>query len=443
MSDRPLLIVHGWSDSSASFKKLASLIETQISRHVQEINLTDYISMDDDIMFFDLAAALQHAWLAKGLPTTPGSVDVIAHSTGGLVVRTWLQCYYVQGSSPIKNLVLLAPANFGSALAHKGRAFLGRVIKGFNSEKMFQVGSRLLKGLELASPFTFNLALADRFNEQSYFGPGEILCTVLVGNKGYSGIAAAANEDGSDGTVRIASANLNCALVDIDFYPDPLKPSYTYTPSSGQTAFAIMDGENHSTIIGQDGGFASKDTLSFILRGLLVTDNEFEKWCDETARHTQLMANLGIDVPSKHGFQNTVCKVYDQFQQPVDDYFLEFFGSGRHEEQMAELFHDEAITNIHPFCDDPSYRSLYINCTKLYQEFNKANHKLLISLTALPEFEKPGDVGYRTFSDEDMGSLVLKPEDFVTIFQENRTVLVRIKLKREQSARIFKIKQYI
>ncbi|MDF2867282.1 MAG: alpha/beta hydrolase, partial [Gammaproteobacteria bacterium] len=234
MSNRPLIIIHGWSDSSASFIKLAKLIEAQMGRHVQVINLADYLSMDDEITFFDLAAAMQAAWLAKQLPTQKGSVDILAHSTSALVVRNWLQLYYADGNTPIKHLVLLAPANFGSTLAHKGRAFYGRVLKGFSSKKIFQVGAKLLKGLELASPFTFNLALADRFNKVSYFGSSDILCTILMGNTGYTGISAAANEDGGDGTVRIASANLNCALVDIDFNTDPLQPTYTYKPSTGQ-----------------------------------------------------------------------------------------------------------------------------------------------------------------------------------------------------------------
>lgn len=440
MSNRPLLIIHGWSDSSTSFTTLARLIEAQMGRHVQVINLADYLSMDDDITFFDLAAAMQTAWHARQLPTEKGKVDILAHSTGGLIIRNWLQLYYPDGDAPIKHLVLLAPANFGSALAHKGRAFYGRVLKGFSGKKIFQVGEKLLKGLELASPFTFNLALADRFNEKSYFGPDDILCTILLGNTGYTGISAAANEDGSDGTVRIAAANLNCALVDIDFNTNPQKPSFIYKASTGQIAFGVIDNENHRSIINQDGGFRSKDTLEFIIQGLMVSDREFDAWCQKLVKHTQLVTNLGLTYSYKQGFQHTICHVADQFQQEVTEYFLEFFGEGYHTAKIAELFHVDTIQDVHPYADNPSYRSLYMNCSRLYQAFNKANHQLLISLTALPEFRKQGDVGYRTFTDKDIGSIAVTPEEFVNLFQENRTLLVRIKLRREQSARVFEIK---
>jgi pimeloyl-ACP methyl ester carboxylesterase len=440
MSNRPLLIIHGWSDSSTSFNSLAQLIEAQIGRNVQVINLADYLSMDDEITLFDLAAAMQTAWLGKQLPLQKGAVDIIAHSTGALVVRLWLQLYYANGAVPIKNLVLLAPANFGSALAHKGRAFYGRIIKGFNSEKMFQVGAKILKGLELASPFSFNLAIADRFNENNYFGQGDVLCTVLVGNTGYSGISAAANEAGSDGTVRIAAANLNCAMVDIDFSIDPLHPTYHYKSSYGQVAFAIMDGENHSSIINGAGGFRSTDTLPFIIQSLMVTDQDFTQWVEQTAKHTQLITNLGVQNSNKQGFQQIICHVDDQFQQAVPDYFIEFYGENEHTDRIAELFHVDTIQDVHPYGNDTSYRCLYMNCTRLYQAFNQYQHKLLISLTALPEFIKQGEVGYRTFTDTDIGSVAIMPEDFVNLFQDNRSLIVRIKLKREQSPRVFEIK---
>ena len=37
-----------------------------------------------------------------------------------------------------------------------------------------------------------------------------MLCTVLVGNTGYCSIRSIVNEDGSDGTVRVSTGNVNC-----------------------------------------------------------------------------------------------------------------------------------------------------------------------------------------------------------------------------------------
>ena len=52
------------------------------------------------------------------------------HSTGALVVRDWLPRHFTPARAPVKRLVMLAPAYFGSHLTHKGRSFTGRVYKG-------------------------------------------------------------------------------------------------------------------------------------------------------------------------------------------------------------------------------------------------------------------------------------------------------------------------
>src|SRR3990167_8922965 len=198
MSGRQLVIIHGWSDSSRSFLFLARYLEKALGRSAKLINVSDYVSMDDEVTFNDLVAALAQAWRNKKLPTEPRSVDVVVHSTGSLIIRQWLSAHYLPKNSPIYHLVMLAPANFGSPLAHKGKAFFGRIIKGFKSKKLFNVGVKLLNGLEMGSSYTWWLAHQDRFGERDYYGPGKIFCTVIGGNTGYEGIAAPANPPGSE-----------------------------------------------------------------------------------------------------------------------------------------------------------------------------------------------------------------------------------------------------
>ena len=107
-------------------------------------------------------------------------------------------------------------------MAHKGRSFIARVYKGFIAKRPegepFETGTHILKGLELASPYTWHLANRDRFGlGGEMYQPGNVLCTVLVGNSGYRGISSIANEDGSDGTVRISTANMDCVRIDGQF----------------------------------------------------------------------------------------------------------------------------------------------------------------------------------------------------------------------------------
>ncbi len=209
MPNEPIVIVHGWSDDKRSFQRLKEFLHAELSRDVEEIHLADWVSMDDDVTFQDLRYAMNLAWSEVGLPRTARSVDVVTHSTGAVVARDWMTEYFLPDEAPLHRHLMLAPANYGSPIAHKGRAFLGRVLKGWRTQ--FETGTHLLKGLELASPYTWALAERDilRADGSSYYGAGRVLATVLVGNRGYDGVAAAANEPGGDGTVRVSTANLN------------------------------------------------------------------------------------------------------------------------------------------------------------------------------------------------------------------------------------------
>ena len=102
---------------------------------------------------------------------------------------------------------MLAPANFGSPLAHTGRSVIGRAVKGWKGTRLFETGAQILKGLELASSYSWELAEQDLFSAHAPLGDGSLLCTVLVGNSGYSGIAAVANKPGEctdDQTITVA-----------------------------------------------------------------------------------------------------------------------------------------------------------------------------------------------------------------------------------------------
>ena len=163
-----LVIIHGWSDNYSSFVNLGKALSKPapegIGADVKHIYLGDYISLDDHITLDDLVEALQKAWvISEQLPVLRRSVDVIVHSTGGLVIRHWLSKYFTPQTAPIHRLLMLAPANFGSPLAHSGRSVIGRVIKGWKGERLFETGSGILRCLELASPYTCNLCFKDLF----------------------------------------------------------------------------------------------------------------------------------------------------------------------------------------------------------------------------------------------------------------------------------------
>ncbi len=463
MPERQIVILHGWNDTSESFEPLARLLQKKLQgQNVTIISLADYISMEDEVRFDDVVTAMQTAWERHDLPKKKGSVDAIVHSTGALVIRDWLQRNYTPGRAPIKHLLMLAPANFGSPLAHKGRSFLGRVWKGFITKQPagepFETGTQILKGLELASPYTWRLADRDRFGRGGeMYQPGNVLCTVLVGNFGYRGIRVIANEVGSDGTVRTSTANMNCVRIKAVFPTNPDEAGHDVTydmeASSGTTAFGVMDGHDHSSIklfhrsssslrqverAKRDGGL-----FADIVKALTIEDDEFGAWRDSLAiRNDALLPKTVTSNSKKHGFQNTVFHVEDQYGVGIDDYLLEFYEKDDDKEIVAETFHTSAIQGIHKYSDDASYRSVYVDCTRLRDIVDKVGEFLSVSVTAYPEISERTPVGFKTLADEDIGGIRIRHEDIDKFFVPHRTAFVSLQLTRQQTEETFRFQNH-
>ncbi len=168
----PILIIHGWSDNYESFLPLKAWLNSR-GYPAQQVFFGNYESMEDHVTFDDLAVGLQTRFdemrEAGSLPPlAPFSLDVIVHSTGGPVVRHWLYYYLTEicrgdlTRCPIRCLIMLAPANFGSRLAAAGKSALAKLFKGGVAHG-FQTGQRILEGLELGSPVLWRLAEHDLF----------------------------------------------------------------------------------------------------------------------------------------------------------------------------------------------------------------------------------------------------------------------------------------
>ncbi|MEZ5489659.1 MAG: alpha/beta hydrolase [Gammaproteobacteria bacterium] len=446
---KPLVIIHGWSDEAESFRPLADAIEQSTDRSVENLYLGNYVSLDDDVQMADLVQGLARAWKQQRLPEESRGADVIIHSTGGLIVRDWLDSEYAIRSlkPPVNNLIMLAPANIGSPLAHKGRAFYGRVFKGFKSKKRFNTGTHILKALEMASPYSWRLAERDRFTNNLFSATG-VRTTVIVGNTGYKGIKSIANEPGSDGTVYVSTANLNCARVDIHFPSGDRKPKVkAIKDSKGKTAFLVVDDCTHSTVAYKDdNATARKSVLNAIVEALGITNAEdFDRWVDACTSNTNKVMKKYAEESRdyKHGFQNTVFHVHDDQGFEVQDYVLEFYHDtdAGDKDELAEDFNKKAIRKVHAYGDNAAFRSFLINTDRLNEVLNKHNKNLCISLSAMPDLGDDNNlVGYRTFGDQDIGEMVLTPAQVREFFQPNRTLFVDITLTREQKDELFWIR---
>lgn len=443
---KPLVIIHGWSDSEDSFIPLAEALERETGRPVEQLWLGSYVSLDDDVRMQDLVRGLQRAWKARELPLKARSVDVIVHSTGGLILRDWMDSQYMARGRkpPVNNLVMLAPANFGSPLAHKGRAFFGRVMKGFQSRKRFQTGTHILKALEMASPYSWELAQRDRFSANAFSASG-VRCTVIVGNTGYSGISSLANEDGSDGTVYVATANLDCDYLQLHFPPGARQPKLRAPRHSrGETAFLVLDGHTHGSVALKDPEHAGNRTLlKHIARALEISNaGAFREWVTQCEKQTRRVVkrHAGDSDSHKHAYQNTVIRVRDDRGFDVSDYVLEFYQDVEKGlwDRLAELFNKRAVSKVHACKDNAAYRSFMIDCTELHRILDEEGEALKISLSAMPDLnDEKNLVGYRSFENDDIGCLALGPERIRQFFSANRSLLIDIMLTREQKDELF------
>lgn len=248
-----VLLIHGWSADDESMADVGTFLKGK-NFETSDLFLGSYPSMADDVRIEDSArrmhAVIQERQASGDLPSR---FHLIVHSTGALVARRWLADRFPQGGSPIDNFLMLAPANFGSPLATLGRSMLTRIVKGWR--RGFQTGTEFLHGLELGSRFQEELALADRLSDgndtASPFSGDGTRPYVIVGAHPIPGTQLT-GETAWDGTVRVASANLDPQGVTVDFTQGSLtNPAVRPWKRRGpdKTAFAVIPDRTHLTIL--------------------------------------------------------------------------------------------------------------------------------------------------------------------------------------------------
>lgn len=287
-----LVFVHGWSVTNTStygvlpLQLQAHAAAAGIALTVADIWLSEYVSFDDVVTMPDVVRAFDHA--LRDLHLTDASFACITHSTGGPVVREWLRA---QRDRPgafstirLSHLMMLAPANFGSALAQLGKGVLGK-LKAWAGG--VEPGQRILDWLELGSSESLSLNL-DHIHGNDPAERGQFLF-VLTGDRPdrslYDHINSYTGEDGSDGVVRIAAANLNARHAVLarqgGSSAGVLALNVTTAP---RTAFKLIPGASHS---GNDQGVmasAPQATIDALLRCMQVRDVAgYRRLCDAFA----------------------------------------------------------------------------------------------------------------------------------------------------------------
>lgn len=401
MPTRHVLTVHGWSARDTSLRPLAGFLSRNGFK-VENVWLGGYPSMADEVRPEDSARRLGEVVREmQGDGRLGERFHIAAHSTGALVVRQWLTQAFPRGGAPVDNLLLLAPANFGSPLAVMGRSALARLFKGFGNG--FETGAEFLHALEHGARFQEELTLSDRLSRDgataspySANGTRPFVITGLdvVRPMGILG------EDAWDGTVRVASTNLDAQGLTVDFTrhsEDGLPERRVWTRRGPETTpFAVLPDRHHLNITEPaDTGERGAGRLGrMILQALRVDDatgyaEVRADWSALNARTRTLVQpdaageRAGLDTdepPSPDAFNEhyqLVFSVRDDTGLPVDDYFIWLTaptetelaaGLGNSLSRPEEYALRHVLKKVHVNRRDPSRRVFHIDRRELMRQ---------------------------------------------------------------------------
>lgn len=262
-----IVFVHGWSvRNTDTYGRLPDRIKKEVASANLNIDITHvylgkYVSFRDEVRVEDIARGMEVAIQSE--PDLKAAIDagtkliVITHSTGGPVAREWWHRFYVKNKRPcpMSHLIMLAPANFGSALAQLGKSTVSR-LKSWTEG--VQPGQGVLDWLELGSPEAWDLNEAWIRQQPGWTAEGTVFQFVLTGQtidrSLYDHVNSYTGETGSDGVVRVTSANLNARYVKLVQKPDPDQPddwratklTQSFSKTAPTTAMAVLPGMAHS-----------------------------------------------------------------------------------------------------------------------------------------------------------------------------------------------------
>lgn len=369
MPDNKIIVVfvHGWSVTNTNtygglpvrLQKEASL--RGINIQVEEIYLGRYISFHDEVRVKDISRAFRTAVEDELSDIIKDGTRFvcITHSTGGPVIRDWWHRYYKEdqqsGICPMSHLVMLAPANYGSALAQLGKGRLSRLKSWAEG---IEPGQGVLDWLELGSKESWELNMEWISGSDTQIGPDGIFPFVLTGQyidrKFYDNLNSYTGEIGSDGVVRVAAANLCGRYIKLEQEAPKLKMrkdekvyvadklEHKEFKEAPNTALRVISGTSHSgdkmgimrSVNEEQGRKKGREVVDGILSCIRIkTKDQYAKLCDQFIKATnKIQEDERLEVETHFlksktyffhdRFSMVIFRVYDEEDLPVTDFDL-------------------------------------------------------------------------------------------------------------------------
>lgn len=320
---KQIVFLHGWAGAYDTYGKVPQLL-AKAGYPVEHIHLGEYTTGDDDLSIDDYAIALQKAFVDRrfGKP-----FDVIVHSTGVLVVRAWLTKFYKPNqTSPVRKLIMVAPANNGSRLA------------GWGKKVPWDWGNKVLDALGLGASFTWNLNWEWLLSQRHARMPG-LEIYHLQGSKNDLSMPKVFDflddafgldipvfeEEGSDNTVRVSAANLN--MKGMRLAEGQKTQDATIHEISGIPIYHFPDRSHFGDKHGILGSIKSKQNKVYQTI-IEVLD------CDPGSppKPTQPFS-------AKQNFVMLTIRVIDQIGNPFEEFVTRFYFGNRQESKQIKIKH--------------------------------------------------------------------------------------------------------
>jgi len=356
MADRPLILLHGYSADGSAFARWRTVLR-EAGWTPEQLCTVSYESLTNDVSVRDIAEGFEKVLRQRVGLADDAPFDVMVHSTGMLVLRAWLtrRGMTAQRRARVKHVIALAPATFGSPLAHKGRSFLGALVKGRKQlgPDFLEAGDQVLDALELGSRFGWELSHTDLFGSECFYDSKRTTPYVFVfcGARGYRGLGALANSPGTDGTVRWAGCALNSRKVVLDLSADCADDARVQVLDWTQDDVPMHPIANvdHGSILSAP-PLALQELVNDALR--VASSPSYTAWCARA--ETTVRATREAMVP----WQQFVVRAVDERGDGIRDWNLQL---GLSDGATLEPF----TQDVHVYGADPSYRSFHVNLSQL------------------------------------------------------------------------------
>ncbi|HRJ70691.1 MAG TPA: hypothetical protein PLS03_00620, partial [Terrimicrobiaceae bacterium] len=253
------------------------------------------------------------------------------------------------------------------------------------------------------------------------------------------------HENGGDGTVRVATANLNAGCLQIDFSPATGVPALRERRlSCGEAALAVFH-RNHGSIVDPDDPVQASDWRDVVTGALTCGTAGYamhRERCRAVTNRTYAEGRQGPDPDWYHACQHIAVRVRDQHGAPVEDYMIEFYQESDEEDAVFKTINGEILRKVTRNRAAPHMRSFYFDVSDL-QDFLAQNPSARIALSV-----SAAHVSRRIKYRNPVGGVEIFRQGCSRFLRPNGALLLEITLPRDpevdaddDAANVFQIRR--